>query len=198
MATPRRGHRYQHHNPRLHYRTADHTPLTATRLPVGHSANRLTGPVAPADIGPQLKRCPLGRNAATAPALEESVKSALSPLVFGLLFACAKADVLVLDPIPRPATLADSVVVFLAEPAQSYVAIALLEVTDQSWGLSLESLARKMRTEAAKVGGHAVIIGRQSTESGTVIVPIGNMWYAGAMEEKKLVGKVIVFTAPTR
>jgi hypothetical protein len=119
-------------------------------------------------------------------------------VTFAFLLACASADVLVLDPTARPARLPDSVTVLLEEPARSYQAIALIEVSDQSWGLSLESLAKKMRTEAAKLGGDAVIIGSQSTESGAVIVPIGNMWYAGATEEKKLVGKVIVFTAPQR
>jgi len=126
------------------------------------------------------------------------VRSAAMVVTFAFLLACASADVLVLDPTARPARLPDSVTVLLEEPARSYQAIALIEVSDQSWGLSLESLAKKMRTEAAKLGGDAVIIGSQSTESGAVIVPIGNMWYAGATEEKKLVGKVIVFTAPQR
>lgn len=119
-------------------------------------------------------------------------------VILAPLLACASADVLVLDPTPRPVRAPDSVTVLLEEPAQTYQAIALIEVSDQSWGLSLESLAKKMRTEAAKLGGDAVIIGSQSTESGAVIVPIGNMWYAGATEEKKLVGKVIVFADPKR
>ena len=115
----------------------------------------------------------------------------LTVIAAALLIGCAKADVLMLDPLPRTATQPDSVAVLLEEPKQPYRPIALIEVSDQSWGLSLESLAKKMRTEAAKRGGDAVIIGRQTTAGGAVIVPIGKMWYAG--EEKKLVGKVIVF-----
>ena len=116
-----------------------------------------------------------------------------------ILVACASADVLILDPTPRPARIADSVIVLLEEPAQPYQTIALIEVGDQGWGLSLESLAKKLRKEAAKLGGHAVMIGTPSTESGgTVIVPIGNTFYGAPIDEKKLVGKVIVFTTPQR
>lgn len=112
-----------------------------------------------------------------------------------LVTGCASTDVLVLDPVPRPATHPDSVAVLLEEPQQPYRPIALIEASDQGWGMSLESLAKKMRTEAAKRGGAAVIVGTQTSESGALIVPIGNMWYAGTFDEKKLVGKVIVFVA---
>ena len=117
----------------------------------------------------------------------------LTVIAAALLIGCAKVDVLVLDPLPRTATHPDSVAVLVEEPKQPYLPIALIEVSDQSWGMSLESLAKKMRNEAAKRGGDAVIIGTQTTEGGAVIVPIGTMSYAAPIEEKKLVGKVIVF-----
>jgi len=126
--------------------------------------------------------------------MEKPARSAAALASLILFLSCAKADVLVLEPTPHPARLPDSVAVFLEEPTRPYRAIALVEVSDQSWGLSLETLAKRMRLEAGKLGGDAVIIGSQSTESGAVIVPIGNMWYAGATKEKKLVGKVIIFT----
>jgi hypothetical protein len=119
------------------------------------------------------------------------VHKQLTVIAAAFLIGCATADVLVLDPSPRTATHPDSVAVLLEEPKQAYRPIALIEVSDQAWGMSLESLAKKMRTEAAKRGGDAVIIGSKTTEGSTVIVPIGNTWYAGT--EKKLVGKVIVF-----
>jgi len=84
-----------------------------------------------------------------------SFSTPLAFLVF--LSSCAKADVLVLEPTPHPARHPDSVIVFLEEPARPYRAIALVEVSDQSWGLSLESLAKRMRVEAGKLGGDAVI-----------------------------------------
>jgi hypothetical protein len=111
-----------------------------------------------------------------------------------MLAACAKADVLMLDPVPRPRMSVDSVQVFVEEPAKLYRAIAVIEVSDQSWGLSLAKLTDKLKADAAKMGGEAVILGSQSTQSGAVIVPIGDVLYASATTERKLVGKVIVFT----
>jgi hypothetical protein len=109
------------------------------------------------------------------------------------LGACAKADVLVVDPTPRQAIEADSVRVYLDQPTIPYTVIALVEVDDQGWGMSMESLAKRMRQDAAKLGGEGVIIGQQSSTAGSVIIPVGNLWYAGAMEQKKLVGQVITF-----
>jgi hypothetical protein len=121
-----------------------------------------------------------------------------SILAIGVVMACASADVLVLDPTPRPERLADSVLVLLEEPSQSYQTIAFIEVSDDGWDLSMESLAKKMRKEAAKLGGDAVIVGTQAAEAGAVIVPVGDMLIAAAVGEKKLVGKVVVFAAPIR
>ena len=108
-----------------------------------------------------------------------------------LVTACASAQVMRVDSTQRPPTNPDSVRVFLEEPDRPYDSIALVEVSDQGWGLSLETLRTKLAQEAAKLGGQAVIIGRHTSEAGAVIVPIGNTWYAGSTS--KLVGKVIVF-----
>lgn len=99
-----------------------------------------------------------------------------------------------LDPSPRPAKHVDSIAVLLDEPTLPYRSVALIEVSDQSWGLSLTELANKMKAEAAKLGADAVIIGTQSSNSGAVIVPVGSTFIAGSTTEKKLVGKAIVFT----
>lgn len=108
--------------------------------------------------------------------------------------ACTKADILVLDPSPRPAKPADSVAVLLDEPTTPYRSVALIEVSDESWGLSLTQLGNKMKAEAAKLGGDAVIIGTTSSSSGAVIIPVGSTFIASPTSEKKLVGKVIVYT----
>ena len=49
-------------------------------------------------------------------------------------------------------------------------------------------MAKKMKSEAAKLGADAVIIARQSEETGAMLVPVGNMWIAGSLKEKKMVG----------
>ena len=102
-----------------------------------------------------------------------------------LLSGCASSDFLVLEP--------SSVEMLLDEPDRAYQTIALIEVSDQSWDMDLQTLADKILEEASKLGADAVIIGAQSTESGAFIVPIGYMWYAGALNEKKIIGKAIVF-----
>ena len=106
-----------------------------------------------------------------------------------LTAACASAKVMRVDSVQRPATDPDSVRVFLDEPDRPYTSIALIEVSDEGWGLSLDALRTKAAKEAAKLGGQGVILGRQTGDA--VVVPIGNTWYP--VETSKLIGKVIVF-----
>ena len=111
----------------------------------------------------------------------------LAPLLILLVTACASAQVMRVDSVQRPATKPDSVRVFLEEPDQPYSSIALIEISDQGWGLSLDALRTKAAKEAAKLGGEGVILGRQTAQSGAVILPIGDTWYAGTLETSKLV-----------
>ncbi len=110
-------------------------------------------------------------------------------------FACASAKVMTLDKnATRPATSPDSVALLLDEPEQPYAAIALIEVSDQGWRLSLATLRDKLAKEAAQLGGQGVIVTRQSTQSGAVLLPVGDSWVTFNTETERLVGKVIVFT----
>ena len=70
----------------------------------------------------------------------------------------------------------------------------MVEVSDQGWGLSLEALKKTMQREAAALGGDAVIIGTEASLSGTDLVPIGNTVFGVDDVEKKLIGKVVVYT----
>jgi hypothetical protein len=98
-----------------------------------------------------------------------------------------------LDSEVRPAADPDSLVFFLDEPTRPYKAIGLVEVSDQGWGLSLDALKKKLGVEAGKLGAHGVIIGRESTQAGAVFVPVGATFFAASVDEKKLVGKLVVF-----
>jgi hypothetical protein len=117
---------------------------------------------------------------------------ALASLI--VLGCVATAEVMRLDTTPRQPRSPQEIQVLLEEPKEPFLAIALIEASDQGWGLSLDKIKERLLVEAGKVGGHAVIIGRESKGAGTAFVPIGQMWYAADIEEKKLVGKVIVFT----
>jgi hypothetical protein len=94
-------------------------------------------------------------------------------LVAGFLGSCVSADVLRLDNAIRPATDVAAVELLLEDPPREYVAIALINVTDQGWGMRLEDLRKRLVSEAAKLGGDAVILSHQEDVAGAVLVPVG-------------------------
>jgi hypothetical protein len=104
------------------------------------------------------------------------------------------SDVRHLDSTPRAPTLHSDVAVLVEEPSRPYTAIAMVEASDQGWGLGLEELKQKILKEAAALGGDAVILGTEASLSGTDFVPIGDTSFGVDDVEKKLIGKVIVYT----
>jgi hypothetical protein len=115
-----------------------------------------------------------------------------------LLCSCVSADVLRLDNTIRPPTDLTAVELLLEEPSREYVAIALINVTDQGWGMRLDDLRKRLVSEAAKLGGDAVILSHQEDASGSIIVPVGQMWMASSVTEKKLIGKVVKYAQQER
>lgn len=117
-----------------------------------------------------------------------------------LLFALATvsctttSDVKLLDSTARAPTLHSDVAVLVEEPSRPYTAIAMVEVSDQGWGFGLEELKQKILKEAAALGGDAVILGTEASLSGTDFAPIGDTIFGVDDVEKKLIGKVIVYT----
>jgi hypothetical protein len=107
----------------------------------------------------------------------------MRPACFGLLSlltACTSADVLRIEPTPRPVQTRAAVPVLLDEPTQPYRSIALIEVTSE-WDASLDRLGRRLATEAAKLGGDAVLVVPRSAPS----------------SKSRLIGKVIVYRQPS-
>ncbi len=119
---------------------------------------------------------------------------ALLLLVLATVGCTTTSDVKRLDNTARASTLQSDVVVLVEEPSRPYSVIAMVEVSDQGWGLSLEALKQRMQREAAALGGDAVIIGTEASLSGTDFVPIGNTVFGVDQVEKKLIGKVVVYT----
>jgi hypothetical protein len=121
-------------------------------------------------------------------------------LICVIVTACASANVMRLDGVQQTERQPDSVQFFLGEPDRPYVSIALIEVPDEGWGLSLETLRLKFGEEAAKLGADAVIVGRRAPaatplssnpcptcsldiwgtdrDAGAVLVPVSNQWCA--------------------
>ena len=117
----------------------------------------------------------------------------LLALVFTLGGCAATSDVMRLDESTRIPSEPSKVTVLLDEPARAYTVIAMIEVYDQGWGLSLDELKQSMVDEVAALGGDAVIVGTTTSQSDTVLMPVGNMYYGVNSTEKKLIGKVVVF-----
>ena len=120
--------------------------------------------------------------------------AALLMLVLAIVGCTTTSDVMRLDETARAPTPLSDVAVLVEDPSRPYSVIAMVEVSDQGWNLSLEELKQSMLKEAAALGGDAVIVGVSSSQSGTAFVPIGNMYYGVDQVEKKLLGKVVVYT----
>jgi hypothetical protein len=96
-------------------------------------------------------------------------------LLVALLAGCGPSlDRLQIDPTPRPARAVSEVQVLLDEPTQPYRSIALIEATTVG-SADLSLLADRLKEEAARLGGDAVLVSGRAGKSG-------------------LLGRVIVFT----
>jgi hypothetical protein len=97
-----------------------------------------------------------------------------------------KSDILRLEPAPRPETSPAEVLVLAAEPAEPYTVIALITVREDPFFFrrSVEALRDRLRREAARLGGHAVLLDAAS------------LWTEN--ESRRLGAKVIVFEEAAR
>ena len=121
----------------------------------------------------------------------------MRPLIGGLatlavLGACTAADVLHVDSTPRPATKG-VVPVLLEEPAASYQSIALIEVSS-TFAASLDRMAKRLTTEAAKLGGDAVLLTQRSATTTSTLIPVGKSFIPLESADSRLIGKVIVYS----
>jgi hypothetical protein len=96
---------------------------------------------------------------------------------------CISSDILRLDTRIRPTTDPAEIRVLAAEPAVPYAVIAVIAVSTRTdplaGGKSVEALRNRLRREAAKLGGHAVLL-----DAGSL---------ARTEEQRRLSAKVIVF-----
>ncbi len=107
-----------------------------------------------------------------------------------LLGGCVSASVERLDREARPEQSIHHIQVLAEAPAEPYQVIALVEAKTGTVFKGEEALRQKLVAEAARLGGDAVIVGKISTESDVLITHTSQI----QMEDKKLVGEVIVFT----
>lgn len=106
-----------------------------------------------------------------------------------LAAGCINTSVQELDQEVRSVRSPDSVTVLLEKPEQPYVVIAVIEANGKTVFDSFEDLRNAMVAEAAKLGGEALILGPEATDSefiftGTTMVQ---------SDTRKLTGEVIVY-----
>lgn len=106
-----------------------------------------------------------------------------------LVVGCINADVRRLDNAVRPARSPDSVSVFLEKPPRPYKVIAVIETDGKSVFDSFDDLRERLVAEAAKLGGEAVILVEEYTDSEFVLT--GNAMIES--DKRGLIGEIIVF-----
>jgi hypothetical protein len=95
------------------------------------------------------------------------VKYAPNIALFGLMFSvaavqgCTSIKITYLDPASRPETRAASIPVLREEPVGPYKVVARFRFQDKGWNFSKDELELRIRTEAARLGGEAVLVEQQ-------------------------------------
>ena len=120
------------------------------------------------------------------------MKPMLAVSLMLLAAGCMSADVQRLDQAPRPERSPDAVQLLLEKPDQPYTVIAVVEAKADAIFRDFDDLRNRMIEEAAKLGGDAVILGTEDSESTFLITATGQIH----SDRKKLRGEVIVFRRP--
>lgn len=106
-----------------------------------------------------------------------------------LAVGCINTNVQRLDDATRPARPPDSVTVLLEKPQQPYTIIAIIEATGETAFDSFDDLRTEMLAEAARLGGEALILGAETTDSEFIFAGTAMI----KSDRRKLTGRVIVY-----
>ena len=108
------------------------------------------------------------------------------PIVLLALACSTKTDILQLDPTPRAPTVYSAVQLIGQEPTRPYIVLAIVSAsTDEGKGAA-DELRHRIRKEAARLGGDAVLF------EGSSLTRFGSGGEYGG-ERVHLSGKVIVY-----
>ena len=106
-----------------------------------------------------------------------------------LAIGCVTTSVQQLDQAVRPARSVDSVSLLVEKPEQPYTVIAVIESNTETVFDSFDDLRGAIAAEAAKLGGEAVILGQESTDTAFIFTGIAMI----QSDTRKLSGEVIVY-----
>lgn len=107
--------------------------------------------------------------------------------VLGVL-SCTSADILRLDPTPRPQTDPASIQLLGQEPTRPFTVIAIVSAQSPGIGDGAAQVRARLIKEAARLGGQALLFDASS------LTRVGG----SDSERQQLTGKVIVYTDSTR
>ena len=117
-------------------------------------------------------------------------KAALGFALVLLASGCVRAEVRQLDQVARPARSPDSLLVLQEKPQRAYTVIASIETRGEPVFDGFDDLRRRLIVEAAQIGGDAVILRPESTESNLIFLPTG---FLVNSDRKELGAEIIVF-----
>ena len=106
-----------------------------------------------------------------------------------LALGCVNTSVHQLDQAVRPVRSVDSVSLLLEKPEQPYTVIAVIDANTGTVFDSFDDLRDEIIAEAAKLGGEAVILGSESTDTAFIFTGIAMI----QSDTRKLAGEVIVY-----
>ena len=101
---------------------------------------------------------------------------------------CVSTNVQRLDQTARRARSLDSVAVLIEKPQRPYTVIAAIESEAKSVFDSFDDLRKEMIAKAAKLGGEALILGPESTDSEFIFTGTAMI----ESDKRNLTGEVIV------
>lgn len=101
---------------------------------------------------------------------------------------CVSLNVQRLDEVVRPAQPVDSLMVLDEQPDEPYTVIAVVESSVDGALKGFDDLRREMVSEAARLGGDALILGSESKKTRVIFVPTPIFY-----DEMTLTGEVITF-----
>ena len=117
------------------------------------------------------------------------MKSWLSIASCLLAIGCVSTSVQRLDQEVRPARSPDSVALLDARPDTPHTVIAVIQSNGESIFDSFDDLREEMIAEAAKLGGDALVLGAESTDTDFILTGTAMI----KSDTKQLRGEVIVF-----
>ena len=106
-----------------------------------------------------------------------------------LALGCVNTSVHQLDQAVRPVRSVDSVSLLLEKPEQPYTVIAVIDANTRTVFDSFDDLRDEIAAEAAKLGGEAVILGQEATDTAFIFTGIAMI----QSDTRRLTGEVIVY-----